>query len=219
MKFKNLCVLALLLACAFSVPSVSRGQSDYSGLALVVVYDTSASMAERVMDSAGVKRPKYQIASEALGGIVEKIDAYSKTYPVEAGLVSFRSRGDIAMGKWNRAPFQGWLASFREPDNNTPLGEAIAKACSMLQSSKIARKHIVILTDGESNGSLAPDVAIREARKMGATPQIHVVAFDVNASVFGALKKEGVDVLPASGITLERGLKDLFAGKILLEAE
>jgi len=210
-----LCLLATVLMIA-----VAPAADPQAGVAIAIVYDTSGSMNDSVANSKNQQEAKFKIASEALKNIVGKVDRYAQTHSVEAALVTFQGT-PVPFKKWDKAAFDTWLSKFSSPGGGTPLGEAIATAANTIRSSQLSRKHIVVLTDGESNGTLKPEAAIREMKKTdgAGSPQISVVAFDVNSHAFDPVKKEGATVLPASGKNLEGGLRNLFSEKILLEEE
>lgn len=208
-------ILALVAIALFAGAAAA---ADPAGAAIAIIYDTSGSMAEPVANSKDVQEPKYRVAGTALESIAGKIDAFAKTHPVEATLITFQGT-QVPLRKWEKAPFANWLAKFDSPTGNTPLGEAIAAAGKALASSGLAKKHIVVITDGDSNGALRPEAALRGLKKLANPPQVYVVAFDVKSKVFDDLKNEGAVVLPASGKTLDSGLRTLFSEKILLEDE
>lgn len=212
--------LLLTQVAMLAVATVAPAADPQPGVAIAIVYDTSGSMTGTVPNSKNQMEAKFKIASEAMQNIVGKIDEYARTHPVEATLITFQGT-PVPFGKWNRAAFDAWLSKFNNPAGGTPLGEAITSASDTLKSSKLARKHIVVLTDGESNGAISPEVAIRDMKKRdgAGSPQIYVVAFDVNSKAFDPVKKAGSTVLPASGKTLDSGLRNLFSEKILLEEE
>ncbi len=219
MKKNPAAFLIRLLTCVV-MAAVARASDSQPGVAIAIVYDTSGSMSDRVANSKNQQEAKFQVASEALKSILEKVDLYAKSHPVEAALITFQGT-PVPLGKWDKKAFDSGLSKVSNPSGGTPLGEAISTAASTLRSSKLSRKHIVVLTDGESNGPLKPEAALREMKKKdgAGSPQIYLVAFDVNSQAFDSVKKEGSTVLPASGKNLESGLKNLFSEKILLEDE
>lgn len=214
------CAFFLCLAALWSLATAATAADPQPGVAIAIVYDTSGSMTGSVANSKNQREAKFKIASEALKNIVERIDGYARAHPVEATLITFQGT-PVPFGKWNRTAFDAWLSKFDNPAGGTPLGEAIASASDTLKSSNLARKHIVVLTDGESNGAINPEAAIRDMKKRDGAgcPQVYVVAFDVNSRAFDPIKKVGSTVLPASGKNLESGLRNLFSEKILLEEE
>ena len=202
----------------FGIFSATAQTTPAKGVAIAIVYDTSGSMGDPVANAKGVPEAKFKIANASFLTIVDKINAFAKTNPVEATLITFGGV-QVPFAKWDSAPFASWISKFNRPYGSTPLGEAIETAGKSLAGSSMAKKHIVILTDGMSNGSLKPVDALKGVKKSANPPQLYVVAFDVQSKDFDPLKKEGAAVLSASGKTLSTDLANLFGEKILLEAE
>ncbi|MFA7344877.1 MAG: vWA domain-containing protein [Terrimicrobiaceae bacterium] len=218
--------LLLLLIALSPIGVAAYGES---GVAIAIVYDTSGSMSDKVPTDGGQKK-KYVIASEALGKIVGKIDAYAKSgNKVQAGIVCFpgpSNRADaVPFAAWNPEPFRKWLGAFNAPGGGTPLGDAVLAASRLVADSPLAKKHVVVLTDGENNQGISSDEGVRAGseyarKKNGAAISYYFVAFDTSASQFGDLKKKGAVVLSAGNETeLQKGLTNIFTQKILLEEE
>lgn len=216
--------LLLLFIALFTIGGTAFGEP---GVAIAIVYDTSGSMSDKVQ-AAGGQKQKYVIASEALGRIVNKIDAYAKSgNKVQAGIVCFPGASNgvnaVPFAAWNPEPFRKWLAGFNSPSGGTPLGDAILAASKLVADSPLAKKHVVVLTDGESNQGISPDEGVRSGlnykKKEGAI-SYYFVAFDTSAAQFNDLKKKGVLVLSAGNESeLQKGLTNIFTQKILLEEE
>ena len=205
--------------CAFADP----------GVAIAIVYDTSGSMADKVQAEGGQKQ-KYVIASEALGNIVSKIDAYAKGgNKVQAGIVCFpgssKESDGVPFADWNPKPFRQWLGSFNTPSGGTPLGNAILTAAKLVADSPLSKKHVVVLTDGENNQGISADDGVRAGlaysrSKSGGGISYYFVAFDTRAAQFNDVKKKGAVVLSAGNeAELQKGLTNIFTQKILLEEE
>lgn len=211
-------VFFALAACLLAMVPLCRAADSGDGVALAVVFDTSGSMLDLIPAEGGKKKPKYEIARAAMGEIVGQVEEFAKNNPVDATLVTFDAT-PIPLSGWNARAFREWLSGMREPIGPTPLGESIASAASQLAKSPKSKKHIVIVTDGESNGKLKPEDEVRRLRQLppDQSPEFYLVAFDVNSKNFDGVKKEGALVLPATGKTLASGLKQLFGEKILLE--
>lgn len=225
LRVSGMLILAIMKTTSLTIATILSGifsttaqTPPAKGVAIAIVYDTSGSMSEFVPNAKGAPEAKYKIANSAFLTIVDKINAFAKTNPVEATLITFGGV-QVPFGKWNPATFATWISKFDRPDGSTPLGEAIHAAGAALAGSSMAKKHIVVLTDGMSNGKLRPQEAFKGVRKAATPPQLYVVAFDVQSKDFDPLKKEGAAVLSASGKTLSTDLANLFGEKILLEAE
>ena len=221
MKLAQLYFIAVFTfaAAAFAEP----------GVAIAIVYDTSGSMLDKV-PSAGGQKPKYVIASETLDRIVGKIDAYAKSgNKVQAGIVCFpnplKEANGVAFSDWNPGLFRQWLGSFNNPSGDTPLGEAILNAAKLVADSPLAKKHVVVLTDGENNHGISPDEAVQKGTEYLRNKSVggisyYFVAFDTRAAQFNDVKKKGAVVLSADNeAELQKGLTNIFTKKILLEDE
>lgn len=224
----HLVVLAgfgLAVSAAFSAPS--------EGLAIALVYDTSGSMKEMVASgTAGKPQPKYVVAQEALNKIIDRVEAFSvkpgggRRAPVEAGLFIFKgdnAAAAVPFGAWNAAAFHRWLNNYQGPDGSTPLGRAVEEAARAVLRSEMPRKHIVVVTDGLNTMGPDPGSVLRRLNREPNAKQkfsVHLVAFDVAASVFEPLKKEGATVVGAADARqLQSQLEYIFEQKILLEEE
>lgn len=210
-------IFAVLIWQFYLQPVAYAGDT---GTAIVVLYDSSGSMADKIAGPEGKQQPKYLIANAALQAIADKIDAYARTHKVEVELISFR-KTEVPFGKWEKSAFTAFLSQFQNPNGNTPLGETIFAAASDLKKSTLSHKHIVVITDGESNGPLDPARALGQIARRDGTdaPHVYIVAFDVNAKVFDSVRKAGATVMAANGASLQAGLQALFGEKILLENE
>lgn len=207
--------------------SMVHGQSTNSdpAFALVILYDASGSMNDTVKGADGKPAKKYQIANQAVVAIANKLKDFCDGKPtnIDAGLVVFSNsdaRPAIPLGTFNAAAFKSWAQSFHSPDGGTPLGEAIKQANSMLAQSKSFKKHILIVTDGESNVGAKPQAVLADMQKNKDMTSIYFVAFDVADKVFEPVKALGATVVSASNESELRAQLDMIVGKkILLEAE
>lgn len=203
------------------------------GVALVLLYDTSGSMRESVRDRSGKEAPKYIIANQALGKILDRLEAYAKSAPegaprkIDAGMVVFnKGNGYFAVpfSPFKPQVFRDWIRQYKGPDGNTPLGDSLSLAAEKLIRSPLTRKHILVVTDGINTTGPTPDAVLPKlkaaAERANTSFQTHVIAFDVAAAVFNPLKKQGATVVSASdAVQLETQLTYIFEKKILLEDE
>jgi hypothetical protein len=213
-------------------PVLSRA-ADADGVAVAIVYDTSGSMKDAVRDDKGRPAAKYVIANRALEAIARRLQAFAantnggSSRVVQAGLFVFSDRGArpaIPFGPFNAPAFESWARRFDHPQGGTPLGTAIRDAGRAVLASNLTRKHVLVLTDGESN--IGPDPAStmsdlkRQAEQKQTGLSLHFVAFDVDAKVFDAVKKLGATVVGAANETqLNTQLEFILEKKILLEDE
>lgn len=225
-----------LLAASLTVPAQTakpvppvtpapQVASAAPALALVVVYDGSGSMADPVRDTNNNSSPKYIVANRAVAAISAKLQEFcdAKHTNIDAGLVVFKNdkiNEAIPLGNFKNATFTNWAKSFTAPAGNTPLGKAIEKANAMLTDSLAPYRHILVVTDGENNGSLTPQAVLRRMKTNDHPVSVYFVAFDVDAKVFAPVKKEGAVVASAKDeASLRVQLDSIVGKKILLEAE
>lgn len=210
-----------------AAPATTRPEE---GIALAIVYDTSGSMQETVPAADGGRAPKYVIANRALNNIIGRLEAVSAQNPqrkLQAGLWVFDNqnvRSAVAFGPLDAAALRRWVSRFQSPTGSTPLGNGLQTAVRAVLRSPLAKKHVLVLTDGQNTagpdpGTVFPTVKA-EAARQGSSVGVHFVAFDVAASVFAPLKKQGATVVGASDeAQLGKQLEFILEKKILLEEE
>ena len=103
---------------------------------------------------------------------------------------------------------------------DTPIGDAMIVAKRDVDATGLAKRHILVITDGENTKGYSPaDVTqVISSQPEKDRASIYFIAFDVAASTFNSVRDSGGLVLAASN---ERDLKDtlgyLLTGKILVE--
>lgn len=220
------CVCALGFAGAATAPS-------REGVALAIVFDTSGSMAESVRDKDGQKAPKYDVARRALGAVADRLESFLKAAApgtrreLEVCLVVFRSgrpHEEIGFGPFDAERLRSWAKGFRSPAGGTPLGESMRLGARRVMASPLARKHVLVITDGIN--SVGPDPAAvllglrAQAERLQTVVAFHFIAFDVNASLFDPVKRLGATVVGAADEQqLGDQLQTILERKILLEDE
>ncbi len=224
----------VLLMAALAAGSLARASepSAADGVALVIVYDTSGSMLQPVRDEEGKSTPKHVIAHRALGAVVSRLEAVasgpeSSRVPMQAGLMIFRGTTTpfaVKFGPFNAAVFRDWLKNPAKCQAGTPLGSAVRTAGETVLRAPAARKHVLVITDGENTQGRDPTRTIpevlRSAEAKDTRVSFHFVAFDVNANVFDGVKKLGATVVGAADEKqLNSQLEFILEKKILLEDE
>jgi hypothetical protein len=106
------------------------------GVALMIVYDTSGSMQQKVRDVDGRPTPKHVIAGRALTTVLDRLQAVRSgpfgTSPlIDAGMVVFE--GDhaaiaVKCRPFDPQPFRDWLARHKTLTRGTPLGDSVRLA-------------------------------------------------------------------------------------------
>jgi len=226
--------LAALIALSLAGPGLGRAfAAGEDGVALAIIYDTSGSMKETVMDSDGKPSPKYVIANRALMAIAERVHAFatnrSSETPrkIQAGVWTFSGSGArqaVPFGPFDEAAIVQFARNFNVPTGNTPLGNALNAAAQAVLDSPLSRRHVLVITDGMNTSGPTPAQVLPKLKARAAeketTLSVHFVAFDVDAKVFDPVKKLGATVVGASNEEqLKSQLQFILQRKILLEDE
>jgi hypothetical protein len=215
-----------VLSAVLAIDMVARpsAAAEEEGVALAIVYDTSGSMRETVLDQSGKRSPKYEIANRALIAIARQIETFAtnKATPrkVDAGLYIFEGQGAkpvVDFGPFKAASFESWARNFNQPTGSTPLGNALNTAGHAVLNSPLSRKHVLVITDGNNTAGPPPASVMPRLKERVS---VHFVAFDVDAKVFEAVKKQGATVVGAANeAQLNNQLQYILQRKILLEDE
>jgi hypothetical protein len=230
---KKLSSLAVLIALGFGGLSSARLRAAEEGVALAIIYDTSGSMRDPVPDQNGGSAPKYVIANRALKAVADQIETFSTNTAagtprkIVTGLFIFQgehARAAMPMGPFDGNALRDWASRFSSPSGNTPLGAALGTAGHAVLESPLGHKHILIITDGINTAGPTPAVVLprlkQQAAQQGTSFSVHFVAFDVDAKVFDAVKKQGATVVAAADEKqLNSQLQFILQRKILLEDE
>jgi len=233
LNMKIILSLAVLTALVVLEQGTACRAADEDGVALAIVYDTSGSMQKTVRDSTGRSAPKYVIANRALVAVAKQIAAFAggnaggASRKVEAGLFVFSgesAREAVKFGPFEATALERFARDFSSPSGNTPLGNALNVATRTVMNSPLARKHVLIITDGENTAGPTPAAVMpklkQQAEAKHATVSVHFVAFDVDAKLFDSVKKLGATVVGASDEKqLDTQLEYILQRKILLEEE
>ncbi len=212
---------------AGGVPSIHLPQpAQRLGTAVVLLVDISPSMEQPVPDHAGHMRPKNRIAREALQRVIRVTDDWHKQHAdstLYLGITHFdRACSTILpMGPFDAARADAAVAKKPRPGDGTAIGLALEDGFKALYGTGCIRKHLVCITDGESNVGPPPDaVAHQLYSQTKGDVEIHFIAFDTSARHFGFLKDvNGSVVEAADGAQLQAQLVELYEKRILVEAE
>ena len=226
--------LAVLAALASLWQGTGRVvAAEEEGVALAIIYDTSGSMKEQVRGANGGLSPKYVIANRALTAVAKQIQAFATNSAsgtprkIEAGLFIFNgesARQAVKFGPFDAAALEDFARNFSQPSGNTPLGNSLTLAGQAVLESPLARKHVLIITDGMNTAGPKPEdvmpALLRKAREKGTSVSVHFIAFDADAKIFNPVKKLGATVVSAADEKqLNTQLDFIMQRKILLEEE
>jgi Mg-chelatase subunit ChlD len=207
----------------------SQDVPQREGLAAAILIDVSGSMADDVRNESGRSEEKIEIARRAARDLVEQFARYADDHRDETvllGLYEFSERNDqpdcravIPMGRPDRARVDRALASMRA-QGGTPIGNAMIAAKRELDATGLARRHLLVVTDGENTDGFAPDdvTAAINRRPELERPSIYFVAFDIEERRFQRVRDAGALLLGASDAReLNSTLDSLLRGQILIE--
>lgn len=233
MKPISLATALFVLSLAGLSTARASGSED-DGVALAIIYDTSGSMKDPVPDESGHKSAKYLIANRALLDVTRQIEALATNNSaggaprkLNTGLFIFqgeRAREAVKFGPFDAVALREWALHFSHPDGNTPLGNTLAVAGRTVLKSPLARKHVLVITDGMNTVGPEPARVLpslqKQAAQSGTSLSVHFVAFDVAAKVFAPVKRLGATVVAAENeAQLNSQLQFILQRKILLEEE
>lgn len=205
-------------------PSTSATrQLDTVGLMFCL--DVSGSM-----DSHVDGEPKIAISKAAMRTVFAQVEGYVKSHPkkkVRVGLVSFSNGATLVMGL---TPFDK-VRLERETDalrtgGGTAIGDAMILAMNELHKSAVESRAIIVMTDGENNRGLPPELvmqAIRGNRNSLKSPtddvSVFLVAFDVKSSAFHAVSQAGASVVESRDANSLQEMLNTVVEEVLLEKQ
>lgn len=196
------------------------------GTAVVILVDTSGSMGQKVDDKAGKKRPKNELAREALENIIQSTAKWKKDHPksnLQLAIYSFNSSVSevLPMGDFDADKAKQALNQLPPPNSGTAIGKALETGFKALYRSGCVRKFVVCVTDGENTAGPAPDWIARHLHyRTGDEVEMQFVAFDTLADHFRFLKEVNGHVVQASdGAKLQTELERIYQERILVEKE
>jgi len=199
------------------------------GIAAAILLDTTGSMKEEILGVDKKPKSKLQVAQKALLNLMRQFAEFARKNPDKkllVGIYEFSSRPNqpscrqiVPLGPpvldSAHSALSGIIA-----EGATPIGDAMIAAKRDLDATGLSHRHILVITDGDSNrGYLPGDVA----RVIASEPEadraaIYFIAFDVGAEYFDPVKEAGGLILAAEG---EQQLTDtldyILTGKILVE--
>ncbi len=229
----SLCVGILLTGCGDPKLSKEEVKERFAasspndeGIALAVVFDNSGSMNSDVSTASGKKEKKSDIGIRSLRSVFDRLQHWSLVNTdkkVDFGVFIFDGddgRTLLPLAPMDSDRFNAVLSKIRF-DSSTPLGPAIEVAGKALATSRLNRRHMVVITDGEHNRGPSPEAVLgwlKTATEGTASINSYFIAFDINADVFEPVKKNGASVFSAEDDnSLNERLGFILDKKILLE--
>jgi Ca-activated chloride channel family protein len=190
-------MLVIALASPFSYSSSLA--SEKKGRDLVLVLDTSGSMAERGFNKNDTSQNKYDISVTLAKAFI------AKRYDDNIGLVVFGSYA------FSASPLTYDLKALSEmfylmsdvgiAGTSTAIGDALMQGLRTLKGGEANSKVLILLTDGKHNaGKSSPHQAITLAKEQG-----------VKVYTIGIGKKGDYDEELLATIAKESGAKSFFA--------
>jgi hypothetical protein len=188
-------------------------------------------MNDKVPSRGGSPSSKYVIANRAVLDVVKQIQTYvtngvtGAPRKVDVGLYTFSQNGAqeaVKLGPFNAGAIENWTTNFSKPSGGTPLGSALRTVSQAVLDSPQPRKHVLIITDGMNTVGPDPEAILpsvnKAADKKQTTVFVHFIAFDVKASVFNGVKRQGASVASAADEKeLNSQLDFILQNQILLE--
>ena len=197
------------------------------GLAAVVLVDVSGSMHDRIAGEGRRKLEAAQQAARDLVGAFARYAAAHKDQTVEVGVYEFSARSGepaarpvVPIGPPNPVAAGRAIAAMKAR-GGTPIGDAMVDARLALDRTGLARRHLLVVTDGENTDGYDPALVARvlEQQKDEQRASLYFVAFDVDAQAFSGVKQAGSLLLSAkSGPELAATFDELLSDRILVEA-
>lgn len=217
-------LLFALLGCdeqTAPTPSPSTGTKD--GIAVAILLDVSPSMTEPVAGLDNKVEAKNKIAKEALISLMRRAEDFDKRNPTKNLQVSIYefSSGCKQVMRYSKPSVSDAESSItNRSGSGTAIGEAIRQATAALYNGGYKQRHVIVITDGESNTGVDPALVASEMSALSGDKKIpvYLVAFDVSSNIFKPLKDAGWMVVPAANAVELQGALDTIVGEnILLE--
>lgn len=206
-------------------PSPNLASREIDTVGLVFCLDVSGSMEGDV----GGKR-KIDISKEAMRTVFGQVDTYVKSNPekkVQVGLVSFSGGATLVMKlqPFDRDRLEQQTNALKT-GGGTAIGDAMALAMGELHKSGVESRAIIVMTDGENNRGIPPELvmqAIRGNRNSSKTPtddvSVFLVAFDVNSAAFQAVSQAGASVVESRDANSLKEMLNTVVEEVLLEKQ
>ena len=207
----------------------SAGGEKREGIAVVILVDTSGSMAEKVAGGGGELTPKINIAKRSVIDLVRQFERYARENPnrtISLGIFEFSSRKngppvrEVVKNSTPDLPVEESAINRLRSGGGTPIGDAMIAAKRALDATGLSRRHMLVVTDGANTQGYNPgdvaDVIARESAEQRVS--IYFIAFDVAADSFNSVRAAGGLILGAANENdLQQAIDFILTGKILVE--
>lgn len=161
------------------VTSDVRRQELSRRIALVLVLDRSGSM------SQGTGRPKLDIAKEAA------IEAMELLHPEDDfGLLAFDQQSEwaVPLGRLGETEEKAELIRAIKASGGTDLPRATMRALEAIEGSARDVRHVIVLSDGQTTGSIAP--IVDTALDIGVTVSTVAVGSGANTELLAEIAQK-----------------------------
>ncbi|MDO8540791.1 MAG: hypothetical protein Q7S40_10180 [Opitutaceae bacterium] len=228
-RISSICIFAWAVL-AFgdqTVATAAAASSRPVGIALAIVFDTSGSMRRPPADPSAGQQAKIRIAQRSFLKVISQLESFARTpgaLPLSVSVHTFR--GQVPQLDQPLAPFDAlrlrqWVARMGTPEAATPLGDAILAAGRGLLAADAISRHVLVLTDGVNTAGRDPLSGFAELQRQaaGKPVHLHLIALDMNAQIFAALRKQGATVIGAANEPeLIARFEFILGEKVLVEA-
>jgi hypothetical protein len=215
---------ALFFRTDSTPPTLTASPARTDGTAVYLLIDVSGSMSEQVSNAMGGQEAKLAIARRAAVDVCNAVAKYAgerKDFPIQLAVASFSGgvTNIVPMGKPDAEQAERAINRLAT-GGDTAIGNATVMAQQALDGTRLRSQHILIVTDGQNTSGKSPEAVAAAINTLpeDLRPQVYVIAFDIAASVFDGVKKQGWQVYSAAdGKELSQRLDEVVGGKILIE--
>lgn len=208
-----------------ALPEVSSTPPPTGSVGVMFCLDVSPSMNELVQGE-----PKIRTSKAALKRVLAQIDKWANepanaNKVLKVGLIAFSGEAHLIrpLLLFDRAALEAAVDGVRI-GNATAIGDAMVLGSQELLKAHVENKALIVLTDGENNRGVRPELVVQALRNNWNNRgiptddvKVFLVAFDIEARVFDGVKEAGAVVIESrDNAALERILKETVE-EVLLE--